>query len=160
MLNSLSGISLFDGLNSRQLELLLPLFENYTCPPNTMIFTQGEKAQYLYLIITGHALIQYKPYDGPPITISRLKPGDAFGWSAVVGNPIYSSGIMSSGPVQAIRIPGASLARLCREHPNTGSVILNRLASGVSGRWKDARVQVQTLLKDSLQNSSRQTGKG
>jgi CRP-like cAMP-binding protein len=154
MLTSLSGISLFEGFNSRQFEFLRPLFENYTCLPHTVIFEQGDRAAFLYLIIAGSAIIQYKPYDGPPIVIAHLKAGDAFGWSAAIGSPTYSSAIVSSAPLEAIRIRGADLARLCREHPNTGSVILNRLANGVSGRWKDARIQVETILKDSVQHSS------
>ena len=139
-------------LNSRQLELLLPLFETFTCPPQTVIFEQGGRADYLYLIVMGNALIQYKPYDGPPIILSRLKPGDAFGWSAAVGHPTYSSAILSSEPLEAVRISRMNLIRLCREHPNTSSIILNRLANGVSGRWKDARIQVKTMLKACIQH--------
>ncbi|HEY6071874.1 MAG TPA: cyclic nucleotide-binding domain-containing protein [Anaerolineales bacterium] len=151
MANSLSGIPLFEGFDSRQLEILQPLFEHYSCPSETVIFQQGGKADYLYLIIQGSALIQYKPYDGPPITLAKLKPGDAFGWSAVVGHPKYSSGIKSACSLEAVRISRANLVRLCREHPNTSSMILNRLANGVSGRWKDARVQVKTVLKACIQ---------
>lgn len=154
MLSLLSGISLFEGLSPRQIEVLRPLFDDYSCPPDTVIFRQGDRADFLYLITEGHAQIQYKPYDGPPISLARLKPGDAFGWSAMVGNPVYSSGILSSSALKAIRIRGVDLARLCREHPTTGTVILNRLARGVSGRWKDARVQVQAILKDGLDHSS------
>ncbi len=154
MLSTLNGISLFEGLSPLQIELLRPLFDFYSCPPDTVIFNQGDRADSLYLITGGNALIQYKPYDGPPITLARLKPGDAFGWSAVIGNPFYSSGIVSSTSLEAIRIRGTVLARLCREHPTTGTIILNRLARGVSGRWKDAQVQVQALLKDGLHHSS------
>lgn len=150
MLSSLSGISLFDGFDPRQLDLLSSLFEYYSCPADTLIFKQGEKAVYLYLITAGYALIQYKPYDGPPIILAHLKPGDAFGWSAAVGNTLYSSGIVSSSPLEAVRIRGEDLACLCHKHPTTGSIILNRLALGVSGRWKDARIQVQTILKGGL----------
>ena len=158
MLSTLSGISLFEGLSPRQIDLLRPIFHYYSCLPDTVIFRQGDLADSLYLITEGSAVIQYKPYDGPPINLARLKPGDAFGWSAVVGNPVYSSGILSTTHLQAIRIRGADLARLCREHPTTGTIILNRLARDVSGRWRDAQVQVQTLLKDSLHHASGTVG--
>jgi CRP-like cAMP-binding protein len=154
MLDTLAEISFFEGLTSRQLELISPLFETYRCPASIKVFEQGEKAVFLYLIIRGNALIQYKPYDGPPITLSRLKPGDAFGWSAAVGSPTYSSAILTTEPMEAIRIRGTDLVRLCREHPTAGSVILNRLAHGVSGRWRDARVQVKAMLKDGVEHSA------
>jgi hypothetical protein len=147
MLENLDRISLFEGFDARQLELLQPYFEPYACAGNTIIFGQGDEAVFLYLILKGSALIQYKPYDSPPITLSRLKAGDVFGWSAVIGSPTYSSSILSVGPLEAVRIRGVDLTGLCREHPHTGSTILNRLASGVSGRWKDARLQVKSILK-------------
>jgi CRP-like cAMP-binding protein len=154
MLDTLAEISFFEGLTPRQLELIGSLFETYRCSANTVVFEQGDEATFLYLIIAGNALIQYKPYDGPPITLARLKPGDAFGWSAAVGNPVYSSAILTTEKMEAIRIRGTDLVRLCREHPTTGSVILNRLAHGVSGRWKDARIQVKAMLRGGIEHSA------
>ena len=39
----------------------------------------------MYLILDGVALLQYKPYDSGLITLTHLREGDAFGWSAVIG---------------------------------------------------------------------------
>ncbi|MGE5252148.1 MAG: cyclic nucleotide-binding domain-containing protein [Bacteroidota bacterium] len=153
MLERLIDIPLFEGFDSRQLDLLQPLFENFSCPENTVIFHQGDEAVFLYLILEGSAVIQYKPYDSPAITLTRLHSGDVFGWSAVVGNPAYSSSIVSEGPLEAIRMRGTDLVELCHKHPNTGSTILNRLARGVSGRWKDAHVQVKSMLRVGIERS-------
>jgi len=35
---------------------------------------------------------------------------------------------------------------LVREHPETGKIIMDHLASVVSSRWKNAHSQVQSLL--------------
>ena len=152
MLESLMNIPLFEEFSPRQLELLKPLFELYSCPKGTVIFEQGGNATYLYLILKGNVEIQYKPYDGPPIILTRLKAGDVVGWSAVVGSPAYTSSIRSTEAFEAIRIRGADLVWLCREHPHTGSVILDRLAHVVSTRWKNARLQVKSMLRDSVGN--------
>ena len=154
MLENLSRIALFEGFSSWQLELLTPLFEVYSCPPETVIFQQGDEAVFLYLILDGFALIQYKPYDSPPITLTRLKSGDAFGWSAAVGSPEYNSSAVSAGELETIRIRGTDLANLCREHPATGTAILDRLAHGVSGRWQNAHLQVEAMLKKSLEHAA------
>jgi CRP-like cAMP-binding protein len=151
MLETLSGITLFEGFAARQLELLLPIFEKYSCAGNTVVFEQGDEAAFLYLILKGRALIRYKPYDSPPITITRLEAGDVFGWSAVIGSPSYSSSIVSTSRLEALRVRGADLLQLCREHPRTGSRLLNRLAHGVSGRWKNARLQAKTMLRDGME---------
>jgi CRP-like cAMP-binding protein len=150
MLENLTNLPLFEGFSPRQLELLKPLFEPYSCPENTVIFKQGGEAAYLYLILAGNIEIEYKPYDGPPLILTRLKAGDVVGWSAVIGSPTYTSSIRSIEPFEAIRIRGTNLVWLCKEHPHTGSVILDRLAHVVSTRWKNARLQVKSMLRDGV----------
>ncbi len=146
MLESLPNIPLFQNLEPAQTALLKPLFEQFTCPLDTVVFKQGEPASYLYLLIKGEVAIQYKPYDGPPITLTRLRGGDVFGWSAVVGSTYYTSSIVSETHVEALRVRGNYLWALVREHPETGKIIMDHLASVVSSRWKNAPAQVQSLL--------------
>jgi CRP-like cAMP-binding protein len=146
MLESLPFIPLFQSLTPGQIALLKPLFEEFTCPAETVIFEQGDLATHIYLIIKGEISIRYKPYDGPPITLTHLRAGDVCGWSAVVGSTYYTSGTISETEVHAIRIYGKHLANLVHEHPQTGEIIVNRLAQMVSSRWKNAYAQVHSLL--------------
>ncbi len=146
MLESLPIIPLFQDLTPDQVALLKPLFEHYTSPEEAVVFEQGGPAIYLYLLIQGDVSIRYKPYDGPPITLTRLHAGDVFGWSAVVGSTYYTSSIISESKIEAIRIRGKHLLALVREHPETGEIIMDRLARVVSSRWQNAHAQVQSLL--------------
>jgi CRP-like cAMP-binding protein len=146
MLDILPCIPLFQDLDPVHITLLKPLFEEFCCPADVVIFEQGTPAIYLYLILQGEVAIRYKPYDGPVITLTRLREGDVFGWSAVVGSPQYTSGIVSETPVKAIRIRGNDLIKLSNQHPATGKIIMDRLARVVSTRWKNAEAQVQSLF--------------
>jgi CRP-like cAMP-binding protein len=146
MAESSPYIPLFQDLDPAQKDLLKPLFEQFTCPADTVIFEQDTPATYLYLLIKGEVAIRYKPYDGPPITLTRLRDGDVFGWSAVVGSPHYTSSIISESEVEAIRIRGSLLLKLFSDAPETGKVVMDRLARVVSPRWGDAQAQVQSLL--------------
>jgi CRP-like cAMP-binding protein len=156
MLETLTNIPLFQGLNSTQIELLGPLFERFTCTPETTIFEQGDQPQYLYILLKGTIIIRYKPYDGPPISFPRLHEGDVFGWSVVVGSKCYTSSSMSASDVEAIRIRGTDLWKLVRNHPETGKIILDRLAASVSPRWKDALAEVQALFNKELEQSKKE----
>ena len=101
---------------------------------------------YLYLLTKGEVAIRYKPYDGPTIILTRLHIGDVFGWSAVVGSPHYTSSIISESEVEAIRIRGSHLLKLFSDAPETGKIVMDRLARVVSPRWENAHAQVQSLL--------------
>ena len=137
----------FSGLSREQLDLLVPLFETFTAPAGTAIFKQGDQATHLYVIQRGSVTIQYKPYDGPIITLSHLRAGEIFGWSSVVGGETYTSDAIVTTDLVALRVRGASLVQLCAERSSEGFAILDRLAEAVSPRWTSAREQIQGILE-------------
>ncbi|MBK7317838.1 hypothetical protein [Candidatus Villigracilis affinis] len=59
---------------------------------------------------------------------------------------------MSETEIETIRIRGSHLLALVRDHPETGKIIMDRLANVVSSRWKNARTQVQALLNSTNQD--------
>ncbi len=137
----------FRGLSPEQLDLILPLFEPIRIPAGSTIFKQGDEATYLYVVQQGSVTIQYKPYDGPMITLSHLQAGAIFGWSSVVGGDTYTSDAISTNDVETLRLRGSDLVQLCTDHPAAGSAILDRLAEAVSPRWTYAREQIQNILE-------------
>ena len=150
MFKSLDSLPLFKGLNDQTLQLLEPLFESYSCLAGEVIFEQGDPAHYLYLILEGIVEVRYKPYDGPPITITNLEQDSIIGWSAVIGNAAYTSGALCKKDCQAIRMSSRNLHGLCAKEPEAGRIILNLLAESVSSRWQDARNQIQLLLNSTV----------
>jgi len=139
-------VVIFEGLNEDMIGLLTPMFEVFSCQPGTVIFQQGDQAEFLYVVIDGKVDMSFKPYDGIPMTISHVDKGGLFGWSAVVGSDTYTSTAVAIEDLEAYRIHGSDLRKFCREHPEAGKDILERLADGVSSRWKDAHKQVQSIL--------------
>lgn len=137
----------FSGLSREQLDLLVPLFSTFTAPAGSVVFKQGDRATHLYVIERGSVTIQYKPYDGPMITLSHLRAGEIFGWSAVVGGESYTSDAIVTTDLEALRLRGSDLVRLCAEHPSDGFAILDQLAEAVSPRWTYAREQIQGILE-------------
>lgn len=151
MLESLPIIPLFLDLTEEQTSLLASIFEKFDCKTGSIIFEQGDPAEYLYLILKGTAAITYKPYDAPRILITRLRDGDVFGWSAAIGSKRYTSGVASESDLESIRIHRDALLKLMTDHPETGRIIIDRLALNVSPRWKNAHEQIKQFI-DSERN--------
>jgi CRP-like cAMP-binding protein len=143
-------IPFLKDLTREQYDLLFPLFESLTVPGETVIFKQGDAATYLYIIMQGRIAIEYKPYDGPKITLTHLHDGDIFGWSSVVGSQTYTSDALSTEKVETLRIRGADLKRLYMDHPDVGRSVLEKLAEAVSPRWIDAKNQIQNMLQNNV----------
>lgn len=152
MFSDLNLVPAFEDLNDEYMGLLKPLFEPFSCPAGSVILQQGAPADYLYLILKGTVEMSFKPEDATPITISHVEKGGWFGWSAVVGSKKYTSSAIAVDDLETIRIHGNELRKLCMEQPEAGKVVLERLASNVSSRWKDAHQQVRSILAKGIKN--------
>lgn len=149
-MQDVENIPFFKDLTREQYALLSPLFEPFTVPARTVIFKQGDEATHLYIILHGRVAIEYKPYDGPKITLTRLHDGDIFGWSSVVGSSSYTSDALSTIKAETLRIRGADLKQLYTEHPNVSYSVLEKLAEAVSPRWINAKHQIENMLQNNF----------
>lgn len=160
MLAELIRFPLFKDLSSADLKIIAPLFHARKYPEGAIIIEQGEKADCLYLLTQGEVVIRYKPYDGEPINLNRIRPGGVFGWSAVLGNPTYSSSVVCNIPCEVLVVCGNDLRELQYHHPQTGHLILDRLARAVSSRWVDAQQQVKSMIKKGVKENVSPMGNG
>jgi len=150
MVPDLELTPLFTGIDDEYLALLRPLFERVSYHSGETVIKQGEAADFIYLVENGTVAITYKPYDDEPITITHVEVGGLFGWSALMGSRNYTSSGIATEDLDVIRLGGSNLRKLCVEHPDAGKVILDRLASAVSSRWKDAHAQVKAILEGGI----------
>jgi len=149
----LDKLTLFRDLSPAQKELLRPLFMPCDCYGDSVLFEQGDPAEHLYLVVTGEIVIYHKPEDGPPISVARVKAGGVVGWSAALGNRLYTSAAVCARYTQMLRVRGADLRDLCRQHPETGILILERLAEIIAERLRHTHKQVVELLKEGMRNN-------
>lgn len=145
-------LPIFKDLSPETRLVVRPLFVPCEGYDQTTLFQQGDPAEHLYLVISGEVVIHYKPEDGPAIIITRVRPGGVVGWSAAIGNRYYTSAAICSGYTQLVRVRGRDLRILCEEDPETGILILERLATVIAERLRNTHDQVITLLKQGLRN--------
>lgn len=143
---------IFGGLSPNQKDVLRSLFIPVECFSGTVLFEQGDPAEHLFLVVSGEVVIRYKPDDGPAITVARVHPGSVVGWSAALGNPAYTSGAICETYTQMLRVRGADLRGLCTYDPDTGYLILERLAKVIAERLRKGQEQVLALLLQGLRN--------
>ena len=146
----MNRVAILKNLEDKYLDLLTPLFEQYSCQAGDVVVQQGAAADYLYIILSGKVQISFKPDDGSAITVSHVEKDGLFGWSAVVGSKKYTSSAIAIEDLETFRIRGDELRRLCKEHPDEGKIILERLADAVSFRWKDAHKRVKSIITNGM----------
>jgi CRP/FNR family transcriptional regulator, cyclic AMP receptor protein len=147
-------LSIFAGLDGNQISQLSPYLVECHFPEHGVIFEQGQPAEHLYILLAGEVVIQYKPYDGPPLTVARIGPGGVFGWSAALRRDIYTSGASAALDSLAYRIRGSSLPNICSLYPETGSLLLERLASVIAERLRSTHTQVLGILTQGIDSKN------
>lgn len=140
----------FANLSTQQLALLKPLFMPSRCKEGDLLFEQGGVADLLYLVVHGEVIVRYKPEDGPEIVVARVKRGGIVGWSAALGSRHYTSGAICGADSELLCVRGADLRRLCNQYPETGIVVLERLADVIAERLHSTHNEVVVLLRQGL----------
>jgi CRP-like cAMP-binding protein len=154
-LDKYASLAFFSGLGTADLRLLEPFFAPRSWVAGTVIFEQGDYADYLYLVAKGEVVIRYRPDDGPAIVVTRVQPGGIFGWSAALGNPSYTSQACCALDSEVLCIRGADLRMLCDKHVELGKVILARLTAVVAERKRSQQMQVSAMLANGIRQQSK-----
>ena len=152
-INLIDQFALIEGFSEDQLEILRPLIEDVKYENDQVIFNQGDTAEYLFFVLDGKVSIQFNPDDGPILTVSEVEKGGVFGWSAALGSAKYTSSAICTECGHFIRMEGEELKNLCQDHPETGILILNRLAGVIAQRLRGTHEQVVDLLHRGLNNT-------
>ena len=152
-IDAFPNLFLFRDLLPDQLKLLHPLFIPCEFNADTILFEQGASAENLFAVVSGEVVVNFKPDDGPIIVVARVQPGSIVGWSAALGSRRYTSSAVCTTYTQLLRVRGDDLRRLCLQHPDTGEIFLDRLATVIAERLHSTHDLVLSLLELGLNTS-------
>ena len=148
--NAYERVLFFKELSPEQHALVQPLFIPCDLYAGTILFEQGEITDYLYLVTDGEVIIRFKPDDGPALTVAHVRPLGMVGWSAALGNSAYTSSAVCYSECQLLRVRSADLRKLCEKHPETGTIVLDYLATLIAQRLRNTHSHVLELLKQGM----------
>lgn len=124
-------LPVFQDLSPDQLDALNAIFECKTYAPDDVIFKQGQSAGHLYFLLEGEVLINYKPYDGPPLTVARIAPGGVFGWSTALGRKSHTTAAQAGEACHVVRLHRDTMTGLSLRCPEAGEALLEKLAGAI-----------------------------
>ena len=148
-----TNLFLFQDLLPKHLTLLRPLFIPCEFTADSVLFEQGDPAENLFAVVSGEVVVNFKPDDGATIVVARVHPGSIVGWSAALGSRRYTSSAVCTTYTQLLRVRGDDLRRLCLQHPDTGAIFLDRLATVIAERLHSTHDLVLSLLQLGLTTS-------
>ncbi len=147
----IARLSIFKDLSAEDIDKMAPLFDIVCLSQNQVIFEHGMVADYLYILLDGEVVVNFKPYDGPQLIVARINAGGVFGWSSILGRQVYTTEAVAVADSTAIRMGGDELRCLYEKNPQTGRVILEKLASVIAEPLHSTHDQIFTLLTQGME---------
>lgn len=97
-----------------------------------IIFQVGDPASYLYILLMGKVKLIIGERGHVIHTVSR--PGEAFGWSSIVGREVYSATAECIAPTTLHKIDRGKLLAIMQKDVASGFIFYQRLASILGSR--------------------------
>jgi CRP/FNR family transcriptional regulator, cyclic AMP receptor protein len=132
----------FAGIREESLKRLAMIADEKSVPAKTIMFREGDPADFLSIILQGEVNIQYLLGSGEYRTVDTLVTGDLLGWSAIV-EPYKMTAIgTTTRQTDLARVDASKLRKLCDEDPLLGYRLTTQVAKLLAHRLEGARVQL------------------
>ena len=126
ILRQISQIQLFKGLNEEELAELSMTLVDQEIKRNQPIFSEGEQATGLYIVVSGSVKIYKLSFDGKEQILHILGAGEPFAEVAVFAGTTYPANAITMEKSRLFYIPRKSFLDLIGQYP---SLALSMLAT-------------------------------
>ena len=130
---------LFKGVSQRFITRIAHGAEEQTYKKNSVIFQRGEEASHFYVLAEGHVGIEIGEKEG---ILGVRRPGEVFGWSALVEPYTYTASAKCVKDARVIKISRDLVEAAIKEHPGEGLAVLKNLTGIIAGRLRYAYQQL------------------
>jgi CRP-like cAMP-binding protein len=145
-LEALRKSDLFEGLSDDELAVIAKMAREEVYEAGALIFRENDAARSVYIVQEGRVAILIEIGRGKQTVIDTVTRHGSFGWSAMVPPFILTGTARTMEKTRLIVITGQDLRELCRMNCGTCYTIMEKLATIISSRLKDTRLQLITLM--------------
>jgi CRP/FNR family transcriptional regulator, cyclic AMP receptor protein len=147
LVSALQAIPWFEVMTTDHFNKMVGISKILKFEPGQSIFHEGDKEDYLYIVLEGRVAIEISIPGRGRIRILTADPMDVVGWSSVT--PVVrqrTAGARAVFPSRLVAIDANNLRRLCDEDHSLGYYVMRRLANVVAGRLLTTRLQLLDMF--------------
>jgi CRP/FNR family transcriptional regulator, cyclic AMP receptor protein len=134
-------VPLFGTMNAEDLAAIVPFLHRRNFAPNQLVFSKGDQAEELYLLLSGRMKISVLAPDGRELAFRTAGPGQMVGEIAVLDGGTRTADMTSLSQSEVLVLGKASLARLIADRP-----AINRdLVQFLCQRLRDTTEQLESI---------------
>lgn len=137
-------IPLFQNLSPEQLEHLRTLTHECSYARNSVIITQGERSNSLYVVLEGRLKVYATDEEGRQTLLAFLNQGDFFGELSLLDGQPRSASVMTVAKSRLLCLTQDAFQRFINDHPGQMLAMLRVLALRL--RALDSTIQSLSTL--------------
>ncbi len=161
--DDLKKTPLFSELSARELEYMFEISEERHYPRGSIVTYQGDKAEFLYLILKGRVKVALAHANGKEVILNTLKKDDYFGEVSTFDQLPHSATIVTEADSEFLAIPQKAFKGMIMKYPG----IVLKMLKEMSMRLRAANeligslshLNVKERVAKTLWNLSRSSGK-
>jgi CRP/FNR family transcriptional regulator, cyclic AMP receptor protein len=148
-LEELNKIYLFKNLEAEMVQSIRPLVELRDFQNREVIFREGDKALYFYMLLRGGVLLEVQASPSILISLGAIKPGFSFGWSALLPEESnYTSHAVCTEASDVLMIPAGKLISLMEADQSMGFRIMEGVVRILKRRLERRTEQFLKTLRN------------
>ena len=136
--------SFFGGFTLAEVKELALCGQERSVPEGEMLFADGDRADFFYFLADGEMETLIRAEEQGDIALSTLPAGEPLGWSALMEPHVFTASARAVRPSRVIAFGRPELAKLM-EDTHFAAIMLDKLATLLSHRLRDAQVQLLSL---------------
>lgn len=139
---------LFARVAAEKLEEFAELAEEVACARDSVLFSEGDPARKLYLLLRGKVLVKVEIASrAEQVCIAVLThPGQVVGWSALLPDNHYTATATCSEDTHLAALDSVAFMRALEADPVTGFAVMKHISEVISGRLRNIqRLVLKTL---------------
>jgi CRP-like cAMP-binding protein len=142
----LKQIFMLTYLTDEMLDKLIPITKLLHFDKRELIFRQGEKSRHFYMLKEGKVILEQRITDKIAVSVSAIKPGSSFGWSAMLDEEEYSIDAVCAEPCKVFSFRDHEIKALFEEDHSMGFIMNQQLLHIIKKRY-DIRTEqfIKTL---------------
>jgi CRP-like cAMP-binding protein len=140
----LKQIVMLGYLTDEMLDKLIPITELLRFDKNEYIFRQGDKAERFFMLQQGKVLLEQRITDMITVSVSAIKPGYSFGWSAMLDEERFTTDAVCAEPCRVFSFRDKKINSLFEEDHSLGFIMSQRLLRIMKKRYD---IRTEQFLK-------------
>lgn len=143
----LRGHEFFHNLGLDEVDAVSGFSQKLRFSRDDQIFSQGQKADKVYLLLRGAVLLRFPSGRAESqMIIARIEKGELFGISPLLGTEAYGADALCAEEAEVLGIEAEQLQRVLKEDCMAGFVIMSEVAKAYFDRYTDLLRNLQRVV--------------